>query len=132
MDNQDFAAKLLQADGLEENIAGTDPWLARILVQEEAFERRVRRLAVGSWCVVIGSLPLMGGLVYWIREGAGTSVEIARAYMAVLIPIAIIGLFIAIVFTFFWLFRARTPTLRVIERRLALLEKIIVDGKASG
>jgi hypothetical protein len=105
--------------------------LAALLEQERAFERRVRRAAVASWSALLALVPLLGVAFFVVRVGGGLLVEVTRAAVIVVGILAILALFLAVLTTVTWLFRSRTASLAVIERRLAALEELLLrSGRA--
>ena len=129
---QDLAERLLQAEGLGgDTSTGRQPsgagtaFLEILLAREQATEQRLRRAAVGSWGALLALVPLLGIAFFVVRVGGGLIVEITRAAVIVVGIFSILALFLAVVTTVAWLWRSRTPSLAVIERRLAALEELL-------
>lgn len=106
-----------------------DEWMKLVVARAHAFERQVRIAALVSWGVTLATLPLCGFLVFWIRTGGGTSLEVARAAAMVLFVLGGLGLLAAVLTTIAWLFRSRAPTLAAIEQRLAALEDLLAESR---
>ena len=129
---QELADRLLLVDGLgsgsstgrQPSAAGT-AFLEILLAREQATEQRLRRAAVGSWGALLALVPLLGIAFFVVRVGGGGIVEVTRAAAIVLGIFSILALFLAVVTTVAWLWRSRTPSLAVIERRLAALEELL-------
>jgi hypothetical protein len=113
-----------------ERWAGSDGYalLEALLEHERAFERRVRRAAIASWSALLALVPLLGVAFFIVRVGGGLVVEGTRAAVIVVGILAILALFLAVLTTLTWLFRSRTVSLGVIERRLAALEELLIRG----
>jgi hypothetical protein len=103
--------------------------LAALLEEERATERRLRRIALGSWAAVLALVPLLGVAFFVVRVSGGLIVEVTRAAAIVAGILAILALFLAVLTTVTWLFRSRTASLAVIERRLAALEELLARGR---
>lgn len=99
--------------------------LAALLEHEQAFERRVRRAAIASWSALLALVPLLGVAFFIVRVGGGLVVEGTRAAVIVVGILAILALVLAVLTTVTWLFRSRTASLGVIERRLAALQELL-------
>lgn len=99
--------------------------LQALVKSEQAAEQRVRRVAVGSWRAVAALVPLAGVLIFVLREGDSFVRQAARPVLIVVGIFAILAMFLAVLSTVAWLFRSRTASLAVIERRLAALEDLL-------
>ena len=122
--NNDIADRLLNAD--KSPTAGPQNLLDEIINQEKVFETRVRKVAIFAWAVTFSSLPLAGVMSIVSRNGSDAVQDAGRIGLVVLGIIGILGLFGATLTTISWLFRSRTPSLRVIEQRLAALEALLM------
>ncbi len=128
-ENTPMADQLIAADQLEAGPNGTamDPEFALLLETEKAFEERVARIAKVTWAVAFVCLVCFAVLFGIITDGAGSVVEIARVLVIVVIFTGAVSFLAATLTSISWLFRSRTPTLRAIERRLAALEKLLMN-----
>jgi len=131
-----LAERLLAEDrggrepGSARTAAGSDRLVERLLDGEEAFERRVRRAAVGAWSVVLALVPLIAVSVLMLRVVHDGFVRDAVRSAAVVMGIlSILGLLLAVLATVAWLFRPRTASLAAIQRRLAALEELLARGR---
>lgn len=105
---------------------GGDAWLTALLDREQAMERRVRRVAVLAWTAVVALVPLLGISFFMVRVVPDDwSRDAVRAAVLVIGVFAILAMFLAVLTTMAWLFRSRTGSLAVIERRLAALEDLL-------
>jgi hypothetical protein len=103
-----------------------DAWLTALLDREQAMERRVRRVAVLAWTAVVALVPLLGGSFFMVRVVPDDwSRDAVRAAVLVIGVFAILATFLAVLTTVAWLFRSRSGSLAVIERRLAALEDLL-------
>ena len=103
-----------------------DAWLTALLDREQAMERRVRRVAVLAWTAVVALVPLLGISFFMVRVVPDDwSRDAVRAAVLVMGAFAILAMFLAVLTTMAWLFRSRTGSLAVIERRLAALEDLL-------
>jgi len=100
-----------------------------IVLHERRKEERIRRGATLAWATVFGTIPLLGIGFFLERNSGGTLVEILRAAAIVVVAMGGLSLTLAVLLTVAWLFRSRAPTLAAIERRLALLEQLLVSQK---
>jgi len=122
--NKDFADHLLSSEVAPS--AAPQNLLDEIINQEKVFETRVRKAAIFAWSVTFSTLPLAGMMMIVTRNGAETVQDAGRVALVVLGIIGILSLFGATLTTISWLFRSRTPSLRVIEQRLATLEALLI------
>lgn len=99
--------------------------LERLLDEEMARERRVRRAAIAAWGFLVLLAPLGGVTMYLQRMGSDRGQEIGRAGFQVITWLAAIAAALGILMTVAWLFRSRSVSLGAIERRLARLEGMI-------
>ena len=104
---------------------GADPEFERLLEIERTFERRVGRIAAVSWAVAFACLVVVAIAVMTVTNLGGTVVEVIRVLLIISSVTGVVALLAAIVTSISWLFRSRTATLKVIERRLAALEKLL-------
>ncbi len=96
------------------------------LMQAEAqHERKVFRLALYAWSTAFVCLVVVTASSLMVREMGGAFVNVARFALVVAAGTGLVAVFSGTLFTTAWLFRSRTPTLRVIERRLARLETLL-------
>jgi hypothetical protein len=103
-----------------------DAWLTALLDREQAMERRVRRVAVLAWTAVVALVPLLGTSFFMVRVVPDDwSRDAVRAAVLVIGVFAILATFLAVLTTVAWLFRSRSGSLAVIERRLAALEDLL-------
>jgi hypothetical protein len=101
-------------------------WLTALLDREQAMERRVRGVAVRAWAAVVALVPLLGVAFFLVRIVPDDwSRDAVRAAVLVLGVFAILATFLAVLTTVAWLFRSRSGSLAVIERRLAALEDLL-------
>jgi hypothetical protein len=128
----ELAERLLAEDGagpaagaVRGSARGADAALQALIEDEQATERRVRRVATWSWGALLALVPLIGVLFLLRRLGGGLMVEVARAAAIVVGILFILALFLAVLTTVAWLFRSRTASLAAIERRLAALEELL-------
>ncbi len=125
--DEQLAERLLAEDRAERAPAPgdrTDALLAALVEGELAAERRVRQAAVGAWRAVVALVPLVAVLAFMVRMVSDGWVRDAVRMTAVVV--AVLGglaLFLAALTTVAWLFRSRSVSLAVIERRLAALEE---------
>ena len=132
--SKSLADRLIAADEsgeLETPPAGSadiDPWFERILQEERRFEKRVSRIALISWALTLACLIGATFAIHIIRYSgsADTMIDLARSLLILTFGIGVISLLAAIVTSITLLFRSRTPTLRVIERRLRALEELVL------
>jgi len=104
--------------------------LEALLDSEQAAERRVRRVAIGAWRAVVALVPLIGVSVFMVRVvGDGWGRDAIRATVVVIGVFAILALFLATLATVAWLFRSRSVSLAVVERRLAALEELLTRSR---
>ncbi len=128
LDDDTMSARLLAEDRLRSSegpgaaALEAPELLARLLDHEMETERRIRQVAVWSWCAVVALVPLVGLMYYLSRTDIELLAEAAGPAMGVAAILAAIALFLALLVTAAWLFRARTMSLAAIERRLAALE----------
>ncbi|MDA8018308.1 MAG: hypothetical protein MPN21_12750 [Thermoanaerobaculia bacterium] len=127
-DASDLAERLIAADtssseAVTPNHGTIDPMFEMLLDTEQRFEERVRRLAILAWCLAFGCLCALAAAMGIVWNFDGTSVEIARVVLVVVMVTGGVSLIMGGLATARWLFSSRTPTLRAIERRLAALEK---------
>lgn len=134
--DEELANRLLAEDRREQDPSGErdssrDGYalLQALVNSEQAAEQRVRRVAVGSWRAVAALVPLTGVLIFVIREGDSFVRQAARPLLIVVGIFAILAAFLAVLSTVAWLFRSRTASLAVIERRLAALEDLLRQPK---
>lgn len=103
-----------------------DVWLTALLEREQALERRVRRVAVLAWTAVLALVPLLGVAIFMIRVVADNwTRDAVRAAVLVIGVFTILAMLLAMMTTVAWLFRSRSGSLAVIERRLAALEELM-------
>ena len=124
-----IADQLIEAERAEGRTNGSamDPEFALLLQTEKAFEERVTRIAKITWAVSFVCLVCFAVLFGAITNGAGSIVELARVAVIVVIFTGAVSFLAAVLTSISWLFRSRTPTLRAIERRLAALEKLLMN-----
>lgn len=104
-----------------------DAWLTALLEREQAMERRVRRVAVLAWTAVVALVPLLGVAIFMIRVVADDwTRDAVRAAVMVIGVFTILAMLLAVLTTVAWLFRSRSGSLAVIERRLATLEELLM------
>jgi cytochrome bd-type quinol oxidase subunit 2 len=119
-------AEDLRARGTSSGAGAVDPWLTALLDREEKAERRVRRLARGGWAAVAVLVPLLAVAIFLIRVvDDGWVRDAVRAAVLVIGVFAILAIVVALLATVAWLFRSRSQSLAVIERRLAALEALL-------
>lgn len=128
----ELAERLLAEDGASggegagrRSARGADAALQALIEDEQATERRVRRVATWSWSALLALVPLIGVLFLLRRLGGGLMVDLARAGAIVVGILFILALFLAVLTTIAWLFRPRAASLTAIERRLAALEELL-------
>lgn len=107
----------------------SDRSFEQLLLEDRRFEERVRRVALFSWaltlvCLVSALIPLT-----FAGQREGTALGLARAALVLFGTTGMISLLVATVTSLAWLFRSRTPTLRAIERRLAALERLLLERR---
>lgn len=100
-------------------------FLDQIIEREVVTEARIRRAAILAWSATFATIPMFGISYFLSRVAGGLSMEVLRAVFIMLAMIGVLSLFLAVLMTFAWLFRSRTPTLTAIERRLAALESAL-------
>jgi hypothetical protein len=89
-------------------------------------ERRVRRVAVLAWTAVVALVPLLASSFFMVRVVPDDwSRDAVRAAVLMIGVLAILATFLAVLTTVAWLFRSRSGSLAVIERRLAALEDLL-------
>jgi glucan phosphoethanolaminetransferase (alkaline phosphatase superfamily) len=127
--DEQLAARLLAEDrrGQETSTRSGDGYtlLQTLVANEQAAEQRVRRLATAAWRAVFALVPLTAALILVMREGDNFVRQIARPGLIVVGIFAILAVSVALLSTAAWLFRSRTASLMVIERRLAALEELL-------
>lgn len=101
--------------------------LGEIVADERKTEERIRKASLVAWAAAFAAVPLFGLVMYFTRNVGGSSVEVGRALLVVVTLTGGLALFLAVLMTLAWLFRSRAPTLAVIERRLAVLEEILLS-----
>jgi fumarate reductase subunit C len=120
--DEELAKRLLSEDGLTSSDSRV---LMQALIDHEiSRERFLRRAAVASWSVVLTLVLMWGCALYGIRARLGF-IEAARAALPVISIFGILALFLAVLTTMAWLFRSRSASLAIIERRLAALEELL-------
>ena len=122
---RDLAAELLARDAAVP-ASPAQPAIEALIEREAHFEARVRRTAKLAWTGTFATLPILGGSMFLIDQGAGSSVEIARMLMMVFGMAGMLALLIALLTTISWLFRGRAASLAAVEERLATLERILL------
>jgi hypothetical protein len=135
--DEQLADRLLAQDRAERGSApgGRDPrdvavFLQALLDSEHAAEQRIRRMAIGSWSAVVALVPLTAVFALAIRVvGDGFNINAVRGAAVVSGVLAILALFLAVLMTVAWLFRSRSASLAVIERRLAALEDLLTRSR---
>jgi len=103
--------------------------LEKLLDHEQANERRVRRVALFTWGTLLLLVPLGGVAFYLSRVRDQFLQEGGRAALLAISILAILALCLAVLTTAVWLFRSRTATLPIIERRLAAMEQLLTQRK---
>jgi hypothetical protein len=111
-------------------VPASDALLERLLDSEQAFERRVRRVAIGAWSAVLTLVPLIGvSMVMRRLVFNGFLQNAVRTGAVVMGVLVILGFSLAILATVAWLFRPRTASLVAIERRLLALEELLTRSR---
>lgn len=134
-EKQKFAEQLVAA-GIEsshsessQSESDRDRLLNELLNREKAFESNLGKVALVAWAVALGALVVFSVAVTLSRNGGGVVESVGRMAVMVTVPVGVIGLVIGLMATMCWLFRSRTASLAVIERRLAALEVLLKDLK---
>ncbi len=104
-----------------------NPWFENLLQAERRFEERSRRVALFSWRLSFACLVLVVVSVFVIEADDGMLAEVSRAVLIIAGVSGIVAFFAAAAASMGWLFRSRTPTLKAIERRLAILEQHLLS-----
>ena len=137
-DHESLAARLLDEDRASSGPDGKDPgaqdrWLEALLDHERVHEQRVRRLALCAWAAVLAFVPLLGISIFMIRMVSdGWTRDAVRVLVLIAGVVAILAAFVALMSTVAWLYRPRTASLAVIERRLAALEAMLRRERRGG
>lgn len=107
---------------------GSDSLLRKIVENELARERRVRRAAIASWSAVFVFAVLFGvGAAILSMVGSLHSFGMALYFAAPVL--AFVAFVLGVLTTVAWLFRPRAASLAIIERRLADLEVLLRSGR---
>ncbi|MEM6796383.1 MAG: hypothetical protein AAF725_20595 [Acidobacteriota bacterium] len=114
-----------------------DPWFETMIESERLFERRVRRIAIAAWMVTFACLVWTAGMTTMLSHvdsfqemgGEGSLPALVRFSAMVAIMTGSLSLPAALTTSLMWLFRSRAPSLRVIERRLAALESLLLEER---
>lgn len=123
-----FLDNLIAADGEPVMTDSARENLLRDLIdQERVFERKVSKVALFSWATTLACIVIVAVSSVMLRDGSDGAAHIARALILSCGAIGVIGLVIGLLTTITWLFRTRSPTLAVIEKRLAAMELALRD-----
>jgi len=130
VDDNDLGNRLMAQDAHSVVANDDGRWMFEQLVAHDAaFHKRVGRVAAVAWGMTLGTLPGAGIAAFIMRNGGGSSVEVMRVFLMVLMIIGVISLVGASLSSIAWLFRSRTPSLAAIERRLAALESALLSDR---
>lgn len=127
-DEVTLGARLLAEDERQRQVTGRSALpdvhalLDTLAERELAMERQVRAVASWAWCAVALFVFLTGFMRYLSRTDQEVIAELAEPFVLVMLTLAGLALFLAVLMTFVWLNRTRGPSLAVVERRLASLE----------
>jgi hypothetical protein len=128
LDESRLGARLLAEDERRHGASGAAPTrdaqaLLEVLIDHElATERRLRTSALWAWIAVVAFVCLTGFMRYLSHIDREVIAEAAHPAVFVMMTLAIIALFLALLMTTVWLLRTRSMSLAIIERRLASLE----------
>ena len=121
-----FAQKLIAADvGSSRTESDRDQLFNDLLNREKAFESHVGKVALVSWAMTLGCIVLFSVAAVISRNGGGRAEDVAMMSMIFSVAVGVISLVIGLLTTLCWLFRSRTSSLAMIERRLAALEGLL-------
>lgn len=131
MKEKDFGEELMAADqGKTTRNVERDKMFEMMIEREIAHEKNLRRLALVTWSVAITCVLILGVCIFMLRSTFGvypdpTLQEIMRMFILIFGAAGGLSLVIAFLATLRWMFRSRTPSLSVIERRLASMEDVL-------
>lgn len=128
--NASFADRLIEVDHSERSTAPPtpDPAFELLLEHERQVAARVQRIAMTAWTAAFTCLLLFAIAFFIVRNvGDGVLIEVTRAGLVVVTVTGVLALAAAVTTSLVWLFRSRTPTLRAIDRRLATLERLLME-----
>ena len=116
----ELAARLIEEDGAR---MPRESVLERLMEREEAHERRLRKATLGAWTLAASAVPVLAVGVFYVRTGAGGSVEFARGALLLAAGWGALGLVAELPCTIAWLYRPRAATLAALQERLTDLER---------
>ena len=123
-ESEPFSKRLVAADNEPSRNRTEQELVLRELIEKELrFERKLEKLLWLTWSTTVISVVVLAVCFLVLRTEQGTIVEYARMLLLIAGTFGVTGLAIATMSTFAWLFKSRSASLAVIEKRLASIEQ---------